>query len=96
MWDWQLEKIDRIFKREKFEIHHTELDLTQHMNKSWQQVGGADSTMGDFMAPYDEFLNNIEEYKFNKLLDIGRISHVYRHLLNHFFSVSFLHLMNPT
>ena len=69
--DWQLEKMDRIFKREKFEIHSTELDLTQQMNQSWQQVGGADSTMGDFMAPYDEFLSNIEEYKFNRLLDIG-------------------------
>ena len=71
MWDWQLEKIDKIFKREKFEILPTELDLTQQMNQSWRQVGGADSTMGDFMAPYDEFLSNIEEYKFNRLLDIG-------------------------
>ena len=69
--DWQLEKMDRIFKREKFEIHSTELNLTQQMNQSWEQVGGADSTMGDFMAPYDEFLSNIEEYKFNRLLDIG-------------------------
>ena len=69
--DWQLEKMDRIFKREKFEIHSTELNLTQQMNQSWEQVGGADSTMGDFMAPYDEFLSNIEKYKFNRLLDIG-------------------------
>ena len=71
MWDWQLEKIDRIFKREKFEILPTTEDLTKRMNQTWEEVGGADSTMGDFMAPHDQFLRNIEEYKFNRLLDIG-------------------------
>ena len=72
MWDWQLEKIEKIFKRENFEIYSTKINLTQKMNKSWQAVGGEDKSMGGFMAPHEEFLRNIERYRFNRLLDIGR------------------------
>ena len=72
MWDWQLEKIEKIFKRENFEIHSTKINLTQKMNQSWQEVGGEDKSMGGFMAPHEEFLRNIERYRFNRLLDIGR------------------------
>ena len=72
LWDWQLEKIEKIFKRENFEIHSTKIDLTQKMNQSWQEVGGEDKSMGGFMAPHEEFLRNIERYRFNRLLDIGR------------------------
>ena len=42
------------------------------MNQSWKAVGGADSSMGGFMAPHEEFLRNIQHYKYNHLLDIGR------------------------
>ena len=72
LWDWQLEKIEKIFKRENLEIHSTKINLTQKMNKSWQAVGGEDKSMGGFMAPHEEFLRNIERYRFNRLLDIGR------------------------
>ena len=72
LWDWQLEKIEKIFKRENFEIYSTKINLTQKMNQSWQAVGGVDKSMGGFMAPHEEFLRNIERYRFNRLLDIGR------------------------
>ena len=72
MWDWQLEKIEKIFKKENLEIHSTKINLTQKMNQSWQAVGGVDKSMGGFMAPHEEFLRNIERYRFNRLLDIGR------------------------
>ena len=72
LWDWQLEKIENIFIKENLEIHSTKLNLTQKMNQSWQAVGGVDKSMGGFMAPHEEFLRNIERYRFNRLLDIGR------------------------
>ena len=51
MEEWQLKKTYKIFQREKLEIQENKINLTEKMNRSWEGVGIADTTMGGYPAP---------------------------------------------
>ena len=70
MNEWQLNQTYKIFKREKLVILPREVELKP--NESWEGVGMTDMSMG-FLTPSDNFLINMEDYKFNRFLDIGWI-----------------------
>ena len=76
MWDWQLEKIEKIFKRENFEIHSTKINLTQKMNQSWQEVGGVDKSMGlwPHMKSSSGILNVTDSIDCLTLVDISGLN----------------------
>ena len=65
-----MQKIHGIFKKEKMKIRPSEIKLPDHFKISWETVGGVDHTK--VYVPNGDFMENIEKYKENRFLNIGR------------------------
>ena len=66
----QLQKIHGIFKKEKMKIRPSEIKLPDHFKITWETVGGPSPTK--VYVPNTDFMENIEKYKENRFLNIGR------------------------
>ena len=67
--EWQMHLLGSVFKQEKLEITPSRIDLPPQFAINWEGV--ASPTPQGAWFPNDQFLANIEEYKYNKFLNIG-------------------------
>ena len=65
--EWQMNMLGSVFKQEKLEITPSRFNLPPQF--AWEGV--ASQTPQGAWFPNDQFLANIEEYKYNKFLNIG-------------------------
>ena len=65
-------KIQGIFKPEKLKISPSVIKLAKQLNVKWETVGGADPKRALLYQPYDIFLDNIDKYRYNRFLNIGK------------------------
>ena len=66
--DWQIARLAAVFQLDNLEILPTRLELPPQL--SWEVV--ATQTPQGAFFPDTEFLENIQDYKYNRLLNIGR------------------------
>ena len=69
MTDWQIKWMADVFQSDKFKITPSRIVMPPQFSLNWEVVVHK-VPQGAFF-PNQEFLENIEEYKFNKFLDIG-------------------------
>ena len=67
--DWQIRILEEVFQREKLEISASRLETPPWLSIQWELV--AIQTPQGAVFPRQEFLENIEDYKYNKFLNIG-------------------------
>ena len=68
--DWQIDILGQAFIKEKLQIHTMKLELPTSENINWECV--ATKTAEGAYFPNAEFMVNIEEYRYNRFLNIGR------------------------
>ena len=68
--DWQINMLAVVFQKEKFQINASRIVLPPQFSLNWEVVGTM-APQGAFF-PNEDFLENIEEYKYNKFLNIGK------------------------
>ena len=69
MDDWQINMLAEVFQQEKFQITTSNTSTVILRQAHWEAV--ATQTPQGAFFPNDTFLENIEEYKYNKFIDIG-------------------------
>ena len=68
----QLKKIQGIFKPEKMKIKPSLIKLPKQLSLKWETVGGPDPKRALLYSPAPIFLNNIENYQYNRFLNVGK------------------------
>ena len=71
MTEHQLRKIQGIFKPEKMKISASVIKLPTQLNLKWMTVGGPDPKRALLYTPAATFLDNIENYQYNRFLNVG-------------------------
>eukprot|EP00090_Calanus_glacialis_P028129 TRINITY_DN4506_c0_g1_i6.p1 TRINITY_DN4506_c0_g1~~TRINITY_DN4506_c0_g1_i6.p1 ORF type:complete len:402 (-),score=64.60 TRINITY_DN4506_c0_g1_i6:206-1411(-) len=69
----QVSAIGSIFQEDKIEISASRINMPPQINFNWESV--ASHTPQGAWFPNEEFLENIEKYKYNKLINIGMYPH---------------------
>eukprot|EP00092_Neocalanus_flemingeri_P006359 GFUD01006845.1.p1 GENE.GFUD01006845.1~~GFUD01006845.1.p1 ORF type:complete len:394 (-),score=65.44 GFUD01006845.1:16-1137(-) len=69
MSDWQLNILAGVFQQEKFEIQPSTIKMPVQFSFNWEGI--AEQVPEGAWFPKEDVLENIEEYKYNKFLDIG-------------------------
>eukprot|EP00092_Neocalanus_flemingeri_P031120 GFUD01033803.1.p1 GENE.GFUD01033803.1~~GFUD01033803.1.p1 ORF type:complete len:395 (+),score=73.09 GFUD01033803.1:156-1340(+) len=69
MRDWQVSTLAKVFQREKLQIITTTMDIPLQPGKKWEGI--AMTTPMGAIFPREDFLQNINQYKDNKFIDIG-------------------------
>ena len=67
--DWQILRLAEVFQRDKLEISASRLETPPQLSIQWEVV--ANQTPQGAFFPHQEFLENIEDYRYNKFLNIG-------------------------
>ena len=67
--DWQVRRLAEVFQRDKLEISASRVETPPQLSFQWEVV--ANQTPQGAFFPHQEFLENIEDYKYNKFLNIG-------------------------
>ena len=83
--DWQLDQLAAVFEKDKLKI----ASKTEEQ-QSWNWTLVATQTPQGAFFPNESFLNNIEEYKYNRYIDIGKKIHILLHALNKNLNSAFL------
>ena len=65
--DWQIARLSEVFQVDRLEILATRVELPPQL--SWEVV--ATQTPQGAFFPDTEFLENIQDYKYNRLINIG-------------------------
>ena len=65
--DWQIARLAEVFQVDRLEILATRVELPPQL--SWEVV--ATQTPQGAFFPDTEFLENIQDYKYNRLINIG-------------------------
>ena len=74
--EWQLSKIYGIFRREKLQISPTLISSPASISLNWETVGSQNMSAGrgwGVFMPNTQFVQDIQQYRFNKFLDLGKI-----------------------
>ena len=91
--EWQLSRISGIFKRNLFEISATKFRTPSYLSINWEPVASQNMSSGrswGLYVPHNSFMENIESYRFNKFLDIGKF------IFSPYFKLKFLIRIIPT
>ena len=77
MSDSQLSQLANVFNPEMFLIQTRSIELPPQLTFEWKDVSKpfVHTHGGGVFFPDEEFLENIEEYKYNQFLKIGELSH---------------------
>ena len=76
-----MKKIQGIFKPEKLKIKPSVIKLPKQLNLKWETVGGPDPKRALLYKPSDIFLDNIDSYRYNRFLNIGKRDRSITHTL---------------
>ena len=79
MEDWQFEKINKIFKTDRFKIHPTTFSLPPYLSINWVNVATRKSygptRPAGTTIPSQKFEESIADYQENKFINIGKFPH---------------------
>ena len=72
--DWQISMLAEVFQEEKLQIPASTIKMPPQFSLNWEVV--ATQTPQGAFFPTEEFLQNIEEYKYNKFINIGKLNYL--------------------
>ena len=70
MSESQVSAIGSVFEKDKLEIRATTIKMPPQLSIRWESV--ASHTPQGAWFPHQEFLDNIDKYKYNKFINIGK------------------------
>ena len=70
----QISAIGSVFEKDALEISASRINMPEQFNFNWESV--ASHTPQGAWFPNEEFLSNIDKYKYNKFINIGNNIHV--------------------
>ena len=74
MQKWQLDRIYTMFKKETLRILPTNILAPSFLDIRWEGVGRMNESSGNIFMPDHEFMENIDDYRTNRFLHIGKTS----------------------
>ena len=70
---WQIKRLSAVFKRDLLKVPELKTELPSWIKVKWEGV--AYQTPQGAFFPNEDFLNNLELYRYNKFLSIGKSYH---------------------
>ena len=70
MGDWQINLLSSIFQRDQLQVTTLTVNLSSSLDIKWEGIGSK-GPMSTWQVS-EEVLNNINNFKYNKFLDIGK------------------------
>ena len=67
---WQIEMLSDVFKRDLLKVPELKTQFPSWLEMKWEGV--AHQTPQGAFFPNEDFLNNLELYRYNKFLSIGK------------------------